>query len=792
MGWRAAEPVRWSSSSEQVRYLPLAQLSQSEGCVHCWPHRNEPQPALSDGDDNSSEDSGAQLVPLAPPYWGGSWQGPALWRLSRSFLPALPLLLVTLVTVCFVSGRGPRKLATAAPLEQKLETPWCGGGPLVEPGQVWQPDFAGESVQIKVLTYNLEWWSLFKERGGSNGSAGKLIAAAGRPQPFDLLGFQECEDPQRVLSDAGLIDKYTHFQGSRAICIAYYEPIWELLAQGQEAVAEDEQAQYYGKRSVQWVRLAHRISGKVVFFANHHGPLNINSGGLCGGRATANNLLRVIVSQAAAGDAIILVGDFNADMSSATVSELSKHLYKVYTGTAFGGIDHVFANSPINSFATNLGAGGSDHDALTIVIEASADSQGGSLRGMTLATCERCPVGRCDQLEDSSCEWFLPPGDPHGSYHCLVKDCAAIPKGWEYSECWHYNGKPYYSIRDGNHLCRLRPVAAAVSTTTTSTTTSTTLTETETSTTETTMTTTMLTETETETTVLSSMASSAGVESAEASNVPMLPQQNLGAPVLGSSPSATTLTLGVPSSVFSTASPTTAVTETTPSTPAGMSSGSLLPVSSVSDVPPADVPPLIWAAGPPAEPPAALQALAPTVPPAAASLAASPAARPAVPPLSPRSSHPAAAASPPAVPLQSAMSEEIAHSSSLDPPPAGIPPAIVAAPDPKAPTPDLAPSESSPAATSLTGNPIPDFPSEQAGPPSPSPPNAQPPNTQFSGVSAPGAQPPNNPPQPSIGNPAGPLEPMTDMPALGPWHEGASVSAMHGSVQFIPSFLAEH
>merc|ERR1712151_277475 len=117
------------------------------------------------------------------------------------------------------------------------------------------------------------------------------MGETGHPNPYDLLGFQECADPELVLRRAGLAGQYTIYQGGMALSIAYRTKSWVLIAQGQQNVAEDMRSQYFGIRVAQWVRLRHMRSGKIVLFMNHHGPLPINSGGVCGGLATAYNLL---------------------------------------------------------------------------------------------------------------------------------------------------------------------------------------------------------------------------------------------------------------------------------------------------------------------------------------------------------------------------------------------------------------------------------------------------------------------------------------------------------------------
>ncbi|CAK0832039.1 unnamed protein product [Prorocentrum cordatum] len=236
-----------------------------------------------------------------------------------------------------------------------------------------------EPLHIKVLTYNLYWWSLFEKNGGSDGAAGKLVAESGNHTPYDLMAFQECENIDWVLGDAGLSDSYEYSEVFYSICLAWRNETWRKLVSGYDAVATDGgwvRNNKWGDRIVSWARLEHRETGDKLFFANHHGPLPLNSGGEAGGLATAHNLLAAIKAHAEEGDVIVFTGDFNSDYRSATVKMLSTRLILGYHGESFGGIDNIFANTGKASFTDrrNLGGAGSDHDALTatVVVPTSA------------------------------------------------------------------------------------------------------------------------------------------------------------------------------------------------------------------------------------------------------------------------------------------------------------------------------------------------------------------------------------------------------------------------------------
>lgn len=248
---------------------------------------------------------------------------------------------------------------------------WCKVGVPAPDWNLLTCYAAGPKTKVKVLSYNLFWWNLFGHRGGNGRSAGRLIARTGQPEPYDIMGFQECDDAWRILGDAGLADEYGFVSKGMAIAIAYRRAHWSVLEHGMWEVAEDRPEQWYGKRAAQYARLRHK-NGRVVFFVNHHGPLPVGTGGKCGGRATAYNLLRTIASNAHTGDQIIMVGDFNANAHTSAIQALDAKMHRVFSGVAIGGIDHIYSNcGDVQHVVStrNLGAGGSDHDALSAVFD---------------------------------------------------------------------------------------------------------------------------------------------------------------------------------------------------------------------------------------------------------------------------------------------------------------------------------------------------------------------------------------------------------------------------------------
>jgi len=231
------------------------------------------------------------------------------------------------------------------------------------------------SLKVKVLSYNLYWWNLFGIHGGGGNSAGKLIARTEGEDLYDFMGFQECDSRDRVMADArssGLEGSYKTIDGGRALAIAYLKTRWALLEQGHQDVGEDSEHQWYGKRRLMWARFQHLETKKTVFFGNHHGPLRVSEGGGCRGSATSLNIMKVIAENADVNDAVIIVGDFNAARGSSRFQELEKRLVRAFSGTAIGGIDHVYTNCGEGSSGRILGGGDgnhkSDHDALSAVL----------------------------------------------------------------------------------------------------------------------------------------------------------------------------------------------------------------------------------------------------------------------------------------------------------------------------------------------------------------------------------------------------------------------------------------
>jgi len=78
-----------------------------------------------------------------------------------------------------------------------------------------------------------------------------------------------------------------------------------------------------------------------------------------------------MAKNAQVGDALVLVGDFNANAASRTLQSLWPHLTHVYNSKSFGGVDNIFSNIGHDAVSQtmDLGSGGSDHHAISAVIQ---------------------------------------------------------------------------------------------------------------------------------------------------------------------------------------------------------------------------------------------------------------------------------------------------------------------------------------------------------------------------------------------------------------------------------------
>lgn len=72
------------------------------------------------------------------------------------------------------------------------------------------------SLSVQVVTYNLYWWCVSDEYGTcpqyANGKGFQLLYERIRENgPFDLIGFQECDDVGKIVAGASLASSFRYF-----------------------------------------------------------------------------------------------------------------------------------------------------------------------------------------------------------------------------------------------------------------------------------------------------------------------------------------------------------------------------------------------------------------------------------------------------------------------------------------------------------------------------------------------------------------------------------------------------
>jgi hypothetical protein len=212
---------------------------------------------------------------------------------------------------------------------------------------------------IIVVSFNLFWWNLFGQRNGGNFS--NVFKQNG---PYDLMGFQECDDINRVLNDSG----YGCFEGYGNFAVKQaWNPIrFNFISKGGRQISLDKnKPEGHGKRYGYWVRMKDDTSDNIIFHANLHGPLDVNTGGKNGGKQFSSDIITFIEENSKPTDTIFLTGDFNNDDNSEAIRELKK----TYTLVASDWMDHIFTNGVginSNTEIKIIRNSGSDHNGLRV------------------------------------------------------------------------------------------------------------------------------------------------------------------------------------------------------------------------------------------------------------------------------------------------------------------------------------------------------------------------------------------------------------------------------------------
>lgn len=177
-----------------------------------------------------------------------------------------------------------------------------------------------EHPPFKVVTYNLYWWCVSGKNNAPGQSCPQFAGDKGFHQiwdkikqngPFDLLGFQECEDASKMFNGIGYGSTHAWQQGPADIGMGYDKTKFDALGEFNSTQVEADQ---WGPRYIAWIRLKQKEGGANIFFANTHGPLPGPRGSMDGkhGHLVAQNYIKAVADHIQPGDAMVVTGDFNA------------------------------------------------------------------------------------------------------------------------------------------------------------------------------------------------------------------------------------------------------------------------------------------------------------------------------------------------------------------------------------------------------------------------------------------------------------------------------------------------
>ncbi len=138
---------------------------------------------------------------------------------------------------------------------------------------------------VSFLNFILRW-NLFGEQGGGN--VFNVYKSLGLQ---DIYLFQECRDFNHFKNGLGFGSSMGTKQFGSEHAIAWNGNRFRKLDDGYHWVGRDQIVQGWDpNRFLSYVRLQHKATGKTFFVANHHGPLNIDTGGLFGPDSVASKI----------------------------------------------------------------------------------------------------------------------------------------------------------------------------------------------------------------------------------------------------------------------------------------------------------------------------------------------------------------------------------------------------------------------------------------------------------------------------------------------------------------------
>eukprot|EP00929_Paragymnodinium_shiwhaense_P023939 TRINITY_DN14872_c0_g1_i1.p1 TRINITY_DN14872_c0_g1~~TRINITY_DN14872_c0_g1_i1.p1 ORF type:complete len:550 (-),score=136.59 TRINITY_DN14872_c0_g1_i1:447-2096(-) len=228
------------------------------------------------------------------------------------------------------------------------------------------PDAGTDPSVINVVSYNLFWWCVSDQyrncQFNADGSGfNRLYERIKLNHPFDLIGLQECNNVTKIVHNTGYADCLDYYappvKEGNDVAQAWNKNKYTKISEGTEVVAKDR----YGKRRMNWVRLAVKTGG-TIFFANTHGPLEQCGGDL--GRKIGDAYVEVINKRKQKDDIVVFTGDFNCGQNTDTMDQLAGKLSQAAVGNSFDGADHIYTNGLAVISKASVEGKPSDHQLL--------------------------------------------------------------------------------------------------------------------------------------------------------------------------------------------------------------------------------------------------------------------------------------------------------------------------------------------------------------------------------------------------------------------------------------------
>eukprot|EP00929_Paragymnodinium_shiwhaense_P031704 TRINITY_DN17707_c0_g1_i1.p2 TRINITY_DN17707_c0_g1~~TRINITY_DN17707_c0_g1_i1.p2 ORF type:complete len:373 (-),score=54.28 TRINITY_DN17707_c0_g1_i1:439-1431(-) len=286
----------------------------------------------------------------------------ARWACQRSRLALAGATFLMLgAVVALMASKGNESLAADRDLESSL----CD-------------DVGVDPTAAVVVTYNLFWWCVSDKYGTcKQNSYGKGFDKLGERlrlnHPFDMIGLQECEDIDTIVAKSGYKGCMEYHKGwpPNDIPQAWNTRKFSLVDKGTATIAYDN----YGARWLNWVRLASKQTGGIIFFANAHGPLEECDGQQ--GENIADNYVKAIEANKKPGDVVIFTGDFNCGTNTDMTIRLSGRFANDATDKSFGGADHVLSSGLHVLDQAVVNGTPSDHQMVKATLRVPGASTGG-------------------------------------------------------------------------------------------------------------------------------------------------------------------------------------------------------------------------------------------------------------------------------------------------------------------------------------------------------------------------------------------------------------------------------